>query len=533
MDSAAKQLPAFKPEEERVLILAPTGRDSAMTFQILSSNGVLCRSCNDLEETFRLMREGASALLVTDEALTDNAVRCLLKVLDEQEPWSDIPLIVFPANGQNAALLLERLGARANVTILERPVRIEILVNAAKSALRARRRQYETRNLLVQLEKADRQKDLFLATLSHELRTPLTAILGWCRLLQTGTLDPVRTATALQVINRSATAQSQLIADILSVSQIVAGTLRIDLVPLDLDAVVKTAIDALRPAAEARGIRLEAVFDNGGWVLGDAGRLQQIFSNVLSNAIKFTPAAGWIHVRVSLSGSNCEIVVRDNGKGISADFLPHVFDHFRQADSSFTRSEGGLGLGLAIVHHLVELHGGTVTAESAGEGSGATFTIKLPAVSGRRDALRGVTTPVAPLLKGLRVLAVDDDQDSLGVLECVLGQYGATVTAVTSSDAALQAVQVEKPDILVSDIGMPGQDGYDLLRNLIASGHSSIPAIALTGYASQKDREQAFAVGYQIHLVKPFEPFELVRSIKQLALRRGANHVNPRECLGT
>ena len=522
MDRSTAQRTEFKREEERILILAPTGRDSAMTFQILSSNGLECRPCRDVDEACLLLQEGAGALLVTDEVLTAYSVQCLLHKLDEQESWSDIPLLVFPANGQNTTVLLERLGSRANVTILERPVRIEILLNATRSALRARRRQYETRNLLVQLENSDRQKDLFLATLSHELRTPLTSILGWCRLLQTGTLDPDKTATALRVINRSATAQAQLIADILSVSQIVAGSLRIDLLPLDVDGVVKAAVDSLRPAAEAKEIRLESVLEDGGWILGDVGRLQQIISNVLSNAIKFTPARGWIHVRVSSSASSCEIVIRDNGKGIRPDFLPHVFDHFRQADSSFTRSEGGLGLGLAIVRHLVELHGGRVKAESAGEGRGATFTITFPVAVNRGEATRGVATPIAPLLNGVRVLAVDDDEDSLAVLDCVLRLYGATVVAVSSSEAALQALKTQELDVLVSDIGMPGQDGYDLLRNVISTGRASLPALALTGYASQKDRERAFAVGYQAHLVKPFEPLELVRSIKQLAVRRGA-----------
>ena len=518
MNDRTEQQPRLRPEEERLLVLAPTGRDSVMTCQILNSNRLPCRPCKDIQELCFLLKHGAGSLLITDEALNPYAVRCLLEALDQQESWSDVPIIVFPANGDNAAVLLEKLGSRANVTILERPVRIEILLNAAKSALRARRRQYDTRNLLVQLENADRQKDLFLATLSHELRTPLTAILGWSRLLQTGTLDAENTAVAIRVINRSATAQNQLIADILSVSQLVAGTLRIDLVPLDLDTLVRGAIDALRPAAEAKSIGLECVFENGGWILGDAGRIQQIISNVLSNAIKFTPVNGRIDVRVSATAKTSEITVRDNGKGIPRDFLPHIFEHFRQADSSFTRAEGGLGLGLAIVHRLVELHGGTVKAESAGEGQGTTITITLPLAVERSDTKAAATPVIAPVLEGLRVLAVDDDEDSLCILEYVLRQYGATVFAVNSSDAALEIVKTHQPDVLVSDIGMPGRDGYELLRRLIARRNSApLAAIALTGYASQQDRERALAVGYHAHLAKPFEPVELVRSIKQVA----------------
>ncbi len=518
MKARSEQQQRLRPEEERLLVLAPTGRDAVMTCQILSSNGLPCLACKDIQELCSLLKQGAGSLLITDEALNPHTVRCLLQALDEQGSWSDIPIIVFPANGDNAAVLLERLGSRANVTILERPVRIEILLNAAKSALRARRRQYDTRNLLVQLENADRQKDLFLATLSHELRTPLTAIMGWSRLLQTGTLDAENTAVALRVINRSATAQNQLIADILSVSQLVAGTLRIDLVPLDLDPLVQGAVDALRPAAEAKNIELECLLENGAWILGDAGRIQQIISNVLSNAIKFTPEKGRIDVRVCSTAKTSEITIRDNGKGIPRDFLPHIFEHFRQADSSFTRAEGGLGLGLAIVHHLVGLHGGTVKADSAGEGTGTIITITLPLAVERSDAPAPIKPPVTPVLEGLRVLAVDDDEDSLCILEYVLRQYGATVFAVNSSDAALEIVKTHQPDVLVSDIGMPGRDGYELLRSLIARPNSApLAAIALTGYASQQDRERALAVGYHAHLVKPFEPVELVRSIKQVA----------------
>jgi signal transduction histidine kinase len=249
--------PPSSKVEDRLLIQTPTGRDSAMTCEILSSAGMECLPCRNTEEVCALMREGAGAVLLADETLVAESLSALLHALDEQESWSDIPLLVFPANGANAAILLERLGSRANVTILERPVHIEILINAAKSALRARRRQYETRNLLFQLENADRQKDLFLAMLSHELRTPLSAILGWSRLLQSGHLNAEKTALALQVINRNATAQAQLIADILSVSQIVAGTLRIDRAPLELEAVIRSAIDAVRPSAEAKEIRLE------------------------------------------------------------------------------------------------------------------------------------------------------------------------------------------------------------------------------------------------------------------------------------
>jgi signal transduction histidine kinase/CheY-like chemotaxis protein len=467
-----------------------------------------------------MIENGAGAVLLAEEALTSDSVVCFLRTLDQQESWSDLPLIVFPSGQDSSTGLIEKLGTSANVTTIERPVRIEILLNAVKAALRARRRQYQTRDLLLQLENADRQKDLFLATLSHELRTPLNAILGWSRLLSSGTLDPAKTSYALEVINRSATAQAQLIADILSVSQIVAGTLRIDKQPVDFAGVIRAAIDSIRPAAIAKDVEMQCALDPAAVVMGDAVRLQQIVSNILSNAVKFTPSKGRVTVELRRGDGLCELLISDTGKGIAADFLPYVFDRFRQADNSYTRAHGGLGLGLAIVRHLVELHGGRVRAESAGEGTGTTFVVTLTTSD---DDDKQPTGPASsceapPVLKGLCVLAVDDDAESLTLLENVLHEYGATVIAVGSADAALDSIKAHRPDVLVSDIGMPGGDGYDLLRRATAM-HSGrpIPAIALTGYASQKDRDCAFAVGYRAHIAKPFEPADLIHAIEDVA----------------
>jgi signal transduction histidine kinase/CheY-like chemotaxis protein len=508
-------------DEERILVLAPTGRDSFMALKVLTAAGLACQLLSSIDELCQELENGSGAILLTDEALSGAALSQLIAKLDRQESWSDIPLVVFPATGDNVAVLLEQLGTNANVTILERPVRIEILVNALKSALRARRRQYETRNLLQRLEHADRQKDLFLATLSHELRTPLTAILGWCRLVQKGDIPPEKMQFALEVINRNATAQSQLITDILSVSQIVAGTLRINKEPLDIAAVIHSAVESIRPAAATKGVSIDdSTAGLPVFVLGDGDRLQQVLSNLLSNSLKFSQSRGRIEVRLSAAGAQCTIEVCDSGKGISADFLPFVFDRFRQADNSFTRAQGGLGLGLAIGRHLVELHGGTIEARSDGEGKGSTFTVTLPL------AIRGEPahppspseTVIEPTLAGVRILAVDDDSDSLTLLGTILRDYGATVIAVNSAKDAIEVFKKEVPHVLVSDIGMPEQDGYDLLQRIraISSGGEPIPAIALSGYASAKDREQALSSGYRAHLAKPFEPIELVRSIENL-----------------
>jgi signal transduction histidine kinase/CheY-like chemotaxis protein len=508
-------------DEERILVLAPTGRDTEMTRHILSGAGLSSLACAHIRTVCDELKKGAGVILITDETLSEPALQSLLRTFDEQEPWSDVPVIVFPGHAGNAAFLLERLGSRANVTILERPVRIAILVNAVRSALRARKRQYQTRDLLLQLEHADRQKDLFLAMLSHELRTPLNAILGWSRILQSGRADQETMKLGVEVINRSALAQAQLIADILSVSQIVAGTLRIEMEPVQLDVIVRAAIDNIRPAAEAKDIHIVLNSDlHASRISGDAGRLQQVMSNLLSNAIKFTPLGGRVEVELKSSESTAEIIVRDNGKGILPDFLPYVFDRFRQEDSTSTRSQGGLGLGLAIVRHLVELHHGSISADSRGEGQGSTFTVTLPISAAAMGPESERTEDTKHSLTGLHVLAVDDDRDSLVILVTVLEDHGAIVTAVTSAAEALEKIAKNKPDILVSDIGMPGQDGYQLLYDLSTTPAGRlIPAIALTGYASQQDRERAFEAGYRAHFAKPFEPDELVRSIESLVRR--------------
>jgi PAS domain S-box-containing protein len=386
-------------------------------------------------------------------------------------------------------------------------------------------------------ETANRAKDEFLATVSHELRTPLNAILGWARMLRASQIDEDTMARALETIERNAKAQAQLIADLLDVSRITSGKLRLDVRSIDLVSLIKAAIDSVQPAADARGIRLQAVLDpRAGPVSGDPNRLQQVVWNLLSNAIKFTPKEGRVQVRLERINSHIEITVSDTGKGISADFLPYVFDRFRQADSTISRAYGGLGLGLAIVRHLVELHGGTVHAYSAGEGCGATFTVRLPLMIvrdserfpdeawKRRHPTAGDEAPFEcpPVLKGLRVLVVDDEVDVPQLLAAVLSLCGAEVTAVASVAEAIAAIQQMQPDIVVSDIGMPLEDGYSLIRRLRASEAergTRIPAIALTAHARMEDRLRALSAGYDAHVAKPVEPAELVTVIASIVRR--------------
>ena len=370
-------------------------------------------------------------------------------------------------------------------------------------------------------ELANRAKDDFLAVLSHELRTPLTAILGWLTLLRTHKLDETTTTHAIDTIERNAKAQAQLIEDLVDVSRIVGGKLNLDVRPTDLLSVVNAAIEVIRPAAEAKFIELEV--DDQSWegfVSGDPARLQQVIANLLSNAVKFTPNGGSVSVILKSSTSDAEISVCDTGIGISANFLPHVFERFRQAESAATRSHRGLGLGLAIVRHLVELHGGSVTASSDGENRGATFTVRLPLATpaASHSSTRATKANNNGRLDGLRVLLVEDEPDARELIALALQQSGANVEAVDSVRDALASLNLFKPDVLLSDIGLPIESGYDLIRKVrtLDGDTRQLPAIALTAFATENDRQKSLAAGFHVHLAKPIEPSRLVEAINAL-----------------
>jgi PAS domain S-box-containing protein len=380
-------------------------------------------------------------------------------------------------------------------------------------------------------EKANRLKDEFLATLSHELRTPLNAVIGWARMLGSGRLDRENSKHALEVIERNAWAQKQIIEDILDVSRVITGKLQLNLGPVDLVAVIDAALDAMRPAMEAKEIQIETLIDASlRLVSGDADRLQQVVWNILSNAAKFTPSGGRVEISVSQSATHVHIRVKDTGPGIEPEFLPYVFERFRQADGSTTRTHGGLGLGLAIVRHLVELHGGTIAAESSEADSGAIFTIRLPLPSGelRLEALTGAdaalkeTQSEQASLEGLQILIADDETDALDLIMVELAQHGAKVTAVTNAEDALKALEQGRFDVLISDIGMPKIDGYELIRQIRkreAGKDKRIPAVALTAYARVEDRMQAIVAGYSTHIAKPVDATELVTIVASLSGR--------------
>ncbi|QRO01724.1 PAS domain-containing protein [Archangium violaceum] len=375
-------------------------------------------------------------------------------------------------------------------------------------------------------EEANRAKDDFLATVSHELRTPLTAILGWTSILRGSALPPDKQARALETVERSARAQAQIVDDLLDISRIVAGRMRLEAQPVELGCVVEAALDAVRPTAAARDIQLESHLEAGvGTVRGDAHRLQQVAWNLFTNALKFTPEGGRVTARLRRAGMHAELEVTDSGQGIAPEFLPHVFERFRQADGSTTRRHGGLGLGLAIVRHLVELHGGTVQVHSEGAGRGSRFTVRLPLSGTHATALPSsllVPEQHLPELSGVRVLVVDDELDTRELLRTLLEERKAEVTVATCVAEAFESLVRTPPSLLVSDIGMPGEDGYALIRRVRAlppERGGQVPAAALTAFTRLEDRTRALAAGFQVHVPKPVDPTELVMSLANLVNR--------------
>lgn len=382
-------------------------------------------------------------------------------------------------------------------------------------------------------EAANQMKDQFLATVSHELRTPLNAIIGWSHLLKTGNLDKTTYVRAVETIDRNAKSQAQLIEDILDVSRMITGKLRLNNEPVDIASVINAAIDSVQLAIDSKDIHLAVTLDpSARHTVGDAGRLQQVVWNLLSNAIKFTPSSGRIEVKVERAGRNLRILVSDTGVGIAAEFLPFIFERFRQADGSTTRVHGGLGLGLAIVRQLVELHGGTIKAESAGEGLGATFTVQLPLAPSpkkRAPELQTRESAIAlPSLQDVKVLLVDDDHDTLQILSVMLAESKAQVQTATSVSEALEVLEWYQPDVVVSDLAMPGEDGFSLIGKLrameaaralfgSAGEGSSIPALALTSYVRVEDRARALSAGFNMFVPKPVQPDELINAIANLA----------------
>ncbi|WP_437312730.1 ATP-binding protein [Sorangium sp. So ce385] len=553
---------------ERVLVLAPVGRDTPLLCQVLVRAGIEAAPCGHGDELARGLLDGAGAALLTEEALSPMAVSALLAGLAAQPSWSDVPVLLLAGAeplAPRSAQAVAALRSAGNLTVLERPVRELTLVTAVQAALRARRRQLEVRDLVEreraarqaaetarqQAEDASRVKDEFLANVSHELRTPLNAILLWTHQLTGNPADARKVARGRLAIERCARAQSRLVEDLLDLARMASGKLRLSLQDVDLAQIAEAAVEVVRPAAEARRIQLDAALAAGlGRARVDPERIQQVLWNLLSNAVKFTPPGGQVRLSVRRDGGEVRIEVADTGRGIRPELLPHIFERFRQGDAATQRRHGGLGLGLAICRQLVELHGGTLSADSPGEGRGAVFTVALPLAdavprdAGSRAAWPAAAAPreaaaaragagpaaAARPLEGVRVLLVEDDGDAREVLVCTLEAQGAEVMAVGSPQAALDALEpaaspAERPQVLLSDLGMPGMDGYELLRRLRAlegaRGDRPLPAALLTAYARHDDQARALSAGFAAYLAKPIEPERLTAVVEQLARRRG------------
>jgi signal transduction histidine kinase len=469
-------------------------------------------------------------LILTDVMMPVMGGEALVTALRAWPELEGIPIVVLTAKADDE--LRVRLLREGVQDYLTKPVVPEELCARVHNVVTLKRTRdvlqgavsSQSRDLAAladHLAAANRSKDEFLAVLSHELRTPLTPILTWAGLIREHALDPATLDRGLRAIERNAKLQARVVEDLLDVSRVITGKLRLNVRPVAVDPVVHAAIESLRPAADAKGVRLEAIVDaDPSMVSGDAERLQQIVWNLLSNAIKFTSRGGRVEVRVAQDGEHVRLSVADDGVGIEPSMLPHLFERFWQADSSITRTHGGLGLGLAVVRHLVELHGGAVRAESAGTGRGATFSVTLPALAlhGSADDARhhpddAPATAYEPRLQGLRVLVVDDDQDTCEIIGAVLAAAGAEIRTCLSASQALTAIDAWVPDLLVSDIAMPGDDGYTLIRKIRARKTEEggrMLAVALTAYGRNEDRMKALSAGFHVHVGKPIEPSQLV-----------------------
>jgi signal transduction histidine kinase/ActR/RegA family two-component response regulator len=517
----------------QVLVFAPVGRDAELTHEFLNRASIPNLVCDSMAQLCDVFESGgAGALLLTEEALDDPAFLHLTALLDRQPSWSDVPVLLF-AGGSGADMTLRTIRSiesLRNVTLFERPIRLAAALTAIRAALRGRARQYEVRDLLAQLqdaradaEAANRLKDEFLATLSHELRTPLNAILGWTSMLTRGQIEPSRMPRVFESLDRNAQSQAQLIADVLDVSRIITGKLQLQLATVDMCDLVAQATDSVRAAAVAKEIQLSIDESPHCVVRGDAGRLQQVVWNLLSNAIKFTPARGSIRISVTRDERDVSVSVADTGAGVPPAFLPHVFDRFRQGDQTSTRVHGGLGLGLSIVKHLVELHGGTVSATSGGHGQGACFSVRLRAedltaadVSSPAPSPLPSTSEVS--LSGRTILVIDDDASTREVVAAALERTGADVCLAASAAEGWIALHDRTPDVLIADLAMPVEDGFSFMRRVRNNPNidERLPSIALSAFADARSEQSARAAGFSAFLAKPARPEALLGLIDRL-----------------
>ncbi|HEX7181246.1 MAG TPA: ATP-binding protein [Thermoanaerobaculia bacterium] len=518
------------PQEERILILAPTGRDAVLACQVLSQAGLSSFACADEKALYDEVQAGAGAVILADEALHPWTLQALTQMIEAQPPWSDLPLIVFTRSGDTSETILASLGPISNATILERPVRVNTLLSSVQAALRARRRQYEVRDLLQRQAEADRRKDEFLALLGHELRNPLAAIRNSLWVLDAAGSNGEQDVRQREVIDRQTRHLVRMVDDLLDVSRVTLGKIILKHQVVDLKEALDRCLNELGMAALAasHGLTLD-VRSEPALVDGDPVRLEQVICNLIQNAIKYTPRGGRIEVSVAPEEGQGAVRVCDSGVGISPEMLRKIFEPFTQVESSRTRSEGGLGLGLPLVRSLIEMHGGTVEASSQGPGCGSEFVVRLPLRKAdgtaqqappRKPAGKSGTWPRVRIPgdanRVLQVLVVEDNQDGRESLRELLEIWGHRVEIAENGFQGVEKALALQPDVALIDIGLPGMDGNEVARQIRAAfGTDHMSLIAMTGYGQPDDRRRALQAGFDTYLVKPVDPAYLSRLLDE------------------
>jgi len=505
--------------ERRLLVLAPVGKDASLVEALLRKESVACTGCADLESLAQELERGAAAILVTEEALPRDGR--LVEIIGRQPRWSDLPVLVLTRAGADSPVVARALQTLGNVTLLERPVRTTALASAVRSALRARERQYQTRAHLQEREEADLRKDEFLATLAHELRNPLAPIRNAVSLLQiSGAVQP--SGQVWEMMDRQVEHMVRLVDDLMEVSRITRGKIELRKHALDLADVIGAAVEASRPLVDAARHRLTVTLPPEPLMVeADAIRLAQVFSNLLNNAVRYTDAGGRIEIAARRDADAALVSVSDTGIGISAEALPRVFDMFVQASARDSRAQTGLGIGLTLARSLVAMHGGSVTALSAGEGRGSEFVVRLPLAGQQTKRTNAGVTPSKKIPGLPRVMVVDDNRDAADSLAGLLQVLGAEVRVTHDGQAALDALVAFRPAAVFLDLGMPGMDGYETAKRIRARAEARDTVIvALTGWGQERDRRQTAAGGFDQHLVKPADIAALRAVLASLARER-------------
>ena len=512
--TAAEQL------ERRLLVLAPIGRDAALIQSVLRKDTVVCESCRNIEHLTHELERGASALLLAEEAFAEHGGR-LAAIISRQPPWSDLPVLLLTRPGADSAAVALAIGTLGNVTLLERPMRIEALASAVRSAMRARERQFQARAHFEERETANQRKDQFLATLAHELRNPLAPIRTSLALLRI-TTDGQTPTQVCEIMERQVNHMVRLVDDLLEVSRITRGKIELRREAVDLATIIESAVETSRPLIDRARHELSVTLPEEAIILdADAVRLAQVFANLLNNAAKYTDPGGRISLSVRREEDAAVVTIADTGIGIPAHALPGVFDMFAQVDARDSRAQSGLGIGLTLVRSLVEMHDGSVTAASDGAGKGSEFVVRLPL--DRRKAVRPAKPEAAPEIGEVqRVLVVDDNRDAADTLGALLKLLGVDVRTVNDGPSALDEIRIFHPDVVVLDLGMPGMDGYEVARRVRQRPDcDDIALIALTGWGQEKDRLLTQEAGFDHHLVKPVDIDTVQALLASLAAQSG------------